>query len=719
MNAGREWVSQSIPALVFIAMTLFADRVMRREVIIDSSSLMSTVFAAHLLNVCRCGMVVARVLEPRDNLHNTKEMGGFLAALSLAHATSMPQESAPSVYIYPHRMVPESIEAAEAALKVRESQASISAMNTHVGNSQQTQESSNSSNAQLALESLQQRSPHSHHMAMAQLIKDDSNVMHMLRRTRWWKAPPLPIAWWQEVMLSSAYAVASLLMVIGIDACSWIVPRMYQCQVVHNDAATFQHVTGLPGVAGAKSRSTAHRNRPGPVTRAAVLKLACWHSFHSPDACKRKSKEDDDIEEDSRVSSNKGHPHQPSTVSDPPMVVQATTVVAHLVLIALISRTGVPHTDVALFMAPSRIMARSFAFLVLTVLWTYAFGMWHSEGPDPSEPCNKRHGGEPQSPSCSSSVSESSYSARANKERHRQDRLGTKPNAGAVNDAQGGFEVKQRRRNQHAANDMGLPRHNEPHTQQQNGLPQSHALPLQCPIAARYVQSFTPCQLRFTVLLLTDGWIMGVACLSMGAVVAERMYRIACFSGADCHLEDNFIAAATVRAERAHSNCSNSSGAEEDLPNINSGSIEDYEDDICDRGGYRSYDAAWTGMNHQGHPHSTQHKKQEQQQQQQQRHKRSHTMTGFEVQHMMGGTLTAQEGSEVLHGPRHKAIGAGEEDRDDEHDRRPHDNGSDNDDETMAMFAMAKEAAGIVQLSSSASSQHSHVMRTERLGEML
>ena len=112
-------------------MALFADRVMRREVIIDSSSLMSTVFAAHLLNVCRCGMVVARVLEPRDNLHNTKEMGGFLAALSLAHATSMPQEAAPSVYIYPHRMVPESIEAAEAALKVRESQASISAMNTH------------------------------------------------------------------------------------------------------------------------------------------------------------------------------------------------------------------------------------------------------------------------------------------------------------------------------------------------------------------------------------------------------------------------------------------------------------------------------------------------------------------------------------------------------------------------------------------------------------
>ncbi len=94
-------------------------------------------------------------------------------------------------------------------------------------------------------------------------------------------------------------------------------------------------------------------------------------------------------------------------------------------------------------------------------------------------------------------------------------------------------------------------------------------------------------------------------------------------------------------------------------------------------------------------------------------------MTGFEVQHMMKGTLTAQEGGEALHGPRHNAIGAGEEDRDDEHDRKTHDNGNDNDDETMAMFAMAKEAAGIVQLSSSAASQHSHVMRTERLGEML
>ena len=49
----REWVTRSIPLLIFTGLVLYADRIVRREVIVDSSAMVATVFVAHLLNVCR------------------------------------------------------------------------------------------------------------------------------------------------------------------------------------------------------------------------------------------------------------------------------------------------------------------------------------------------------------------------------------------------------------------------------------------------------------------------------------------------------------------------------------------------------------------------------------------------------------------------------------------------------------------------------------------
>jgi hypothetical protein len=46
-------VTRSIPLLIFLGLLLYVDRIVRREVILDSSALVATVFVAHLLNVCR------------------------------------------------------------------------------------------------------------------------------------------------------------------------------------------------------------------------------------------------------------------------------------------------------------------------------------------------------------------------------------------------------------------------------------------------------------------------------------------------------------------------------------------------------------------------------------------------------------------------------------------------------------------------------------------
>ena len=47
-------------------------------------------------------------------------------------------------------------------------------------------------------------------------------------------------------------------------------------------------------------------------------------------------------------------------------------------------------------------------------------------------------------------------------------------------------------------------------------------------LLASYVQPFTPCQLRFAVLLFLDGWLMPLATLGMVAAMGERLHRMGC-----------------------------------------------------------------------------------------------------------------------------------------------------------------------------------------------
>lgn len=42
------------------------------------------------------------------------------------------------------------------------------------------------------------------------------------------------------------------------------------------------------------------------------------------------------------------------------------------------------------------------------------------------------------------------------------------------------------------------------------------------------MQPFTPCQLRFAVLLFLDGWLMPLTAVGMAVAMGERLHRMAC-----------------------------------------------------------------------------------------------------------------------------------------------------------------------------------------------
>ena len=49
----RDWTTHNMPALIIIGIMLYVDRVVRQEIIFDSSALTCTIYAVHVLNLCR------------------------------------------------------------------------------------------------------------------------------------------------------------------------------------------------------------------------------------------------------------------------------------------------------------------------------------------------------------------------------------------------------------------------------------------------------------------------------------------------------------------------------------------------------------------------------------------------------------------------------------------------------------------------------------------
>lgn len=57
-------MTRSIPLLIVLGLVLYVDRIVRREVILDSSALVATMFVAHVLNVCRSSIAHVDSVEP-------------------------------------------------------------------------------------------------------------------------------------------------------------------------------------------------------------------------------------------------------------------------------------------------------------------------------------------------------------------------------------------------------------------------------------------------------------------------------------------------------------------------------------------------------------------------------------------------------------------------------------------------------------------------------
>lgn len=136
-------------------------------------------------------------------------------------------------------------------------------------------------------------------------------------------------------------------------------------------------------------------------------------------------------------------------------------------------------------------MIRSFLFMGICICWTYAVGIhedtYHAlHHPSKDHQQQKEHG-------------------------MHVTRMENKVAAAAA--------VVRRR----AASSMATPSSSwQSHHHDSRRANQQHAPP------AAIIQPFTPCQLRFAVLLFLDGWFFGVCAGIMSFIVAERLQNVAC-----------------------------------------------------------------------------------------------------------------------------------------------------------------------------------------------
>lgn len=63
----RDWATHSMPTLIILGIFMYVDRVVRQEIIFDSSALTCTVYAMHVLNLCRSS--IAHIDDPAAALH--------------------------------------------------------------------------------------------------------------------------------------------------------------------------------------------------------------------------------------------------------------------------------------------------------------------------------------------------------------------------------------------------------------------------------------------------------------------------------------------------------------------------------------------------------------------------------------------------------------------------------------------------------------------------
>ena len=85
----RDWATHSLPTLILLSIFLYVDRIVRQEVIFDSSALTCTVFVTHILNVCRSKIAH---IDPRATSAVVESI--ISSSVAVSNYTTIPSSSA-------------------------------------------------------------------------------------------------------------------------------------------------------------------------------------------------------------------------------------------------------------------------------------------------------------------------------------------------------------------------------------------------------------------------------------------------------------------------------------------------------------------------------------------------------------------------------------------------------------------------------------------------
>jgi hypothetical protein len=391
-----------------MGLVLYVDRILRQEIIFDSSALTCTVFVAHVLNVCR-----SSIAHVDSSSSGYGRGGGSLASHMLLlqhhdpHETQMRQGELMSMMSMP----------------LRSSDSSSSNTTTLL--------------PALLVDSVSNTAAH---------LSDQQ--IHMLYR----------IPWWQENVAYMLYVVASILLLLDIDIVGMVLPSSHcatsTCVLLHNPSSSSQQNVQRGGYSASSftSRDNASCGRGGTG------------------------------------NSN---------------VIRVSTVVTHCIIVGMILQLGV---DQATFMTPAKVMARSFVFMGLSICWTYAVGI--------SDHCAFNGG----------SSNEEDAAACDHLGCHGPHEVSTEYDSIVLTNSSSNI-----RRKGVSIREGNVERamHHHSSSSHRDGSSNS-GKNTRAAAAATFVQGFTPCQLRFTVLLLSDSWHMPLAALAMGFIMIDRLQKLAC-----------------------------------------------------------------------------------------------------------------------------------------------------------------------------------------------
>lgn len=428
---------QSIPTLTLLGLLLYIDRILRREVIFDSSALTCTIFVAHVCNICRSS--IAHVDDPSSRL--------------LGLGSSLPLASTRQLMIM-GMLGPET-------------------------------ETDRGGSRNVSMHLLKNNSSPGLSAGELQLLQRSQRKNDYVGSKG---GTVIPLSWWQEDLAYVLYAAASILLLLDIDVVSWVLPPSAHC-------------------------ASAHLLRQGGTNGAA------WTM--------------------SNLRKRSQHPARGGTGNS--NIVRISTVVTHCILVGIVLQMQV---EASIFMTPAKVMARSFAFMAFSICWTYAVGIqdaciatryfpyyvnpYHlvSECEDDQSVLHVSSTG-----SGSSAKGLTGGSCRR-KQRHQPNRL----LHAYAEDVSGADAIS---------------------TQQQQ---QQQVLQTPATMDAAYgiyIQPFTPCQLRFAVILFSDSWHMPLAAIAMGVIMADKLQKAVChpfatwatFSSSSSSSASSFSAMETSNSE--------------------------------------------------------------------------------------------------------------------------------------------------------------------------